>query len=116
MLGKSEKVPLCPLTAMLSYLVVRGKFEGPLFVWKDGLFLTQANFVAAVKKACEAAGMDAMEFNGHNFRIGAATTVASRGMEDCVIKTLGRWESDAYQRYIKIPRKELASYTRILAS
>lgn len=31
-LGKSEKVPLCPLTAMLSYLVVRGRFEGPLFV------------------------------------------------------------------------------------
>ena len=48
-LGKSEKVPLCPLTAMLSYLVVRGKCEGPLFVWKDGRFLTRKNFVAAVK-------------------------------------------------------------------
>ena len=115
-LGKSEKPPLCPLTAMLSYLVVRGKVEGPLFMWKDGRFLTRADFVAAVKKAGEAAGLDAAEFNGHSFRIGAATTAASKGMEDCMIKTLGRWESDAYQRYIKIPRKELANYTRTLAS
>ena len=92
------------------------RFVGPLFIWKDGLFLTRAKFVAAVKKSCEKAGLDASEFNGHSFRIGAASTAASRGMEDCMIKTLGRWESDAYQRHIKIPRKELADYTKILAS
>lgn len=115
-LGKSHKFPLCPLSAMLGYLVVRGRSEGPLFMWKDGTFLTRANFVTAVKEACVTAGLDAANFNGHSFRIGAATTAASRGMEDCMIKTLGRWESDSYQRYIKIPRQELANYTRILAS
>ena len=55
-------------------------------MWKDGLFLTRANFVAGVKKACETAGLDAAEFNGHSFRIGAASTAASRGMEDCKIR------------------------------
>ena len=33
-----------------------------------------------------------------------------------MIKTLGRWESTAYQRYIRIPRELLASYTCTLAA
>ena len=115
-LGKSEQFPLCPLSAVLSYLVVRGKTAGPLFVWKSGLFLTRENFVAAVRRALEAAGLEASDFNGHSFRIGAATTAASRGMEDSMIKTLGRRESDAYQRYVRIPRQELAYYTKVLAN
>ena len=64
-----------------------------------------------VKKALESAGVNASEFNGHSFRIGVASAAAARSMEDCLIKTLGRWESNAYQRYIKIPRQELANYT-----
>ena len=61
----------------------------------------------------ETAGVDASDFSGHSFRIGAATTATSRGVEDNMIKTLGRWESDAYPRCIKIP---LAYFTKILAS
>ena len=63
-LGKSEQFPLCPLSATLSCLVVRGTFAGPFFVWKDGQFLTQSNFVVAVRKALESAGLDASDFNG----------------------------------------------------
>ena len=115
-LGKSGQFPLCPLLAVLSYLVVRGRSTGPLFIWESGLFLTRENFVAAVRKALEMAGLEASDFNGQSFCIGAATTAASRGMEDSMIKTSGRWESDAYQRYVKIPRQELAYCTKILAS
>ena len=88
--------------------MARGKAAGPLFVCEDGQFLTRARFVMEVKKALELAGVNAAEFNGHSFRIGAASTAAARGMEDSLIKMLGRWESDAYQRYIRIPRQELA--------
>ena len=37
-------------------------------------------------------------------------------MEDSLIKTLGRWESDAYQRYIKLSRRDLAQYSKTIAS
>ena len=38
-------------------------------------------------------------YSGHSFHIGAATTAASQGLPDHLIKILGRWSSDAYQRY-----------------
>ena len=34
-------------------------------------------------------------------------TAASRGVEDAIIKTLGRWKSLAYLEYVKIPRDQL---------
>ena len=115
-LGRTNKSPLCPVSALLSYLVVRGLAPGPLFTWDNGKFLTRAHFVEEVKKVLQLVGADASDFNGHSFRIGAASTAAANGMEDSLIKTLGRWESDAYQRYIKIPWQELANYTRMLTS
>ena len=91
---------LCPVTAMLNYLVVRGKQQGPLFMFRDGRFLTRERLVTAIRVALQKARLDCAKYCGHSFRIGAATTAASRGM---VIKTLGRWRSLAYLEYIKIP-------------
>ena len=88
--------------------MVRGMAPGLLSIWSNGHFLTRAHLLSEVKKAMEQAGMEASNSNGHSFRIGAASTAAAHGVEDSLIKTLGRWESDAYQRYIKIPRDELA--------
>ena len=115
-LGKTDQAPLCPVSAMISYLVVRGMTPGPAFKWSDGHYLTRANFVTEVKRALELTGRDSSCFNGHSFRIGAASTAAARGMEDSLIKTLGRWESDAYQRYIKLSRRDLAQYSKTIAS
>ncbi len=67
---------LCPVSAMLAYLLVRGSHAGPLFAYCDGRPLTRQRFVAAVRQALESAGVQAASYAGHSFRIGAATTAA----------------------------------------
>ena len=89
---------LCPVAAVLDYIVARGGKAGPLFMWKDGRFLTRENFVAGLRVALKTAGMAAHNYAGHSFRIGPA---AQCGLQDALIKTLGRWESSAYTRYIR---------------
>ena len=107
---------LCPVAALLSYLSVRGSQPGPLFLFEDGRFLTRGRFVDAVRTALNSAGVDQQKYCGHSFRIGAATTAAARGIEDSVIKTLGRWESVAYLQYVRIPREQLSGVTCQLAA
>ena len=43
-----------------------------------------------------------MTIVGHSIRIGAASTVAAVGIEDHLIKVLGRWNSSCYERYIRV--------------
>ncbi len=102
---------LCPVSAILAYMVVRGKSEGPLFRFRDRKPLTRQKLVTAVKNALEKAGVDPGQYSGHSFRIGAATTAAARGLEDSTVRTLGRWKSLAYLEYIRIPREQLAAHT-----
>ena len=107
---------LCPVAAVLDYMKVRGPCPGPLFVFTDGRVLTRQRFVDAVRSALETAGIDQSKYCSHSFRIGAASTAAAKGIEDCVIKTLGRWESLAYLQYIRLPREQLAGFSSLLAS
>ena len=82
-------------------------------MFQDGRFLTRQRFVDGVRSAIQEEGVDDSQYCGHSFRIGAATTAARQGLEDSMIKMLGRWRSLAYLEYIKIP---LAGYSRILVS
>ena len=99
---------LCPVGAMLPYLALRGKSNGPLFKHQDGTPLTKAEFVGKFRETVRSLGYDEGSYAGHSFRIRAAMAAAAAGIEDSVIKLLGRWESEAFQRYIKTPRSELA--------
>jgi hypothetical protein len=51
-----------------------------------------------------------------SFRIGVATTAAEWGIEDSVIKMLGRWESSAYQLYVRASQQALAAISRRLVT
>jgi hypothetical protein len=50
-------------------------------------------------------------YASHSFRIGAATAAGSAGLPTWLIKTLGRWSSDCYERYIRTQRDFLVSVT-----
>ena len=88
-LGKTG-VDLYPVSAMLRYLIIRGKQPGPLFCFQDGRFLTRQRLEEALCKALRLAGINESKYCGHSFRSGAATTAATKGFEDNFIKTLGR--------------------------
>ena len=57
-----------------------------------------------VREALTELGFNPEEFAGHSFRIGAATAAAQAGIEDSVIRAIGRWKSDAFLRYVRTPR------------
>lgn len=110
------KDDICPVAALLAYMARRGPKPGPLFMWQDRRPLKRSQFVEAVRKALTAANLPADQFAGHSFRIGAATTAASVGIEDSLIQTLGRWKSTAYLLYIRLDPSKLAAVSSVLAA
>ena len=105
---------LCPVAALLDYLCARWTTPGPLFTFADGRMLNRGRFVERVRDDLSPAGVD--QYCGHSFRIGAAITAAKKGVEDCIIKILGRWESLTYLHYVQLPREQLGGYSKVLAS
>ena len=79
---------ICPVMAMLTYLVIRGIDNGPLFRLRGSNPLTKPAFVSSVRGALARAGLDPTKYAGHSFCIGAATA-AAEGIEDSLIQTLG---------------------------
>ena len=93
---------LCPMAALLNYLVVRGSEPGALFWYKDGQCLFRQRFVETVKAALQQAGVEHAKYNRHSFRIGATTIAATRGIEDLIIKTQrdgGAWHTCIMCKY-----------------
>ena len=105
---------VCPVAAVLSFMVARGNTPGPLFSEEDGKYLTRVKFVTEVRSALWRAGYPAEKYAGHSFRIGAATAAGKCGIQDSLIKTLGRWESSAYTSYIRTPPETLYKVSRKL--
>ena len=111
----STNLPLCSVSSMTSYLAIRNPQPGPLFLWKDASTLSSKSLVNALKPTLTRCGFDVSNYNGHSFRIGAATTAAAQGIADSTIKMLGRWQSSAYSLYIKTPGHKLAAASHSLA-
>ena len=100
---------LCPVAALLSWLVYRGQAPGPLFVMQSGTPLTRSRLVTELRGVLRELGLEADHFSGHSFRKGAATTAAAQGVADSQIKLLGRWKSAAFQRYLHPSTSDMAS-------
>ena len=76
---------------------------GPLFRFEDGRPLTRHCFVTARWETLQKVDVDSSK-SGHSFKIGVATTAAVRGLQDSLIRMLGRWGSVTYQHYIRAPQ------------
>ena len=100
---------------MLAYVALRGPGEGLLFRFQNGPFLTRQRLVAKLREVLQEVSLHPEKYAGHNFRIGVDTTVAACGVQDSLIKTMGRWESVVYQLYVRTPQEQLAAVAGTLA-
>ena len=112
LLGPSGQ-SVCPVAALVRYISLRGSSPGPFFVCQDGSPLTPSLVNRWLRSILSSAGVPG-NYSSHSFRIGAATSAALAGIPDHLIKTLGRWSSDAYLRYIHTPPHVLLSSARCL--
>ena len=102
-LAINRQIQFCPVQLMLEYLALRGPKPGPVFILADGSAVTKTQFTEQLYIAFKYCGLDPSRYKGHSFRIGAASYAAEAGMSDTQIRDLGRWKSNAFQKYIRIP-------------
>ena len=94
----------------------------PLFIGEAGLRLTKSQVLEAVKAAAQHAG-ERLEADGrarfgtHSMRVAGALAAFSAGIDENVIRALGRWKSnDAMMRYLRgLPVVKAASASRTMA-
>jgi hypothetical protein len=55
------------------------------------------------------------KFTGHSFRIGLATTLGTLGFSTDDIKEAGRWSSNAYEVYMRLPRRRRQTVARLIS-
>ncbi|KAF7308081.1 hypothetical protein MKEN_01170500 [Mycena kentingensis (nom. inval.)] len=70
--------------------------------------LTKPAFLKRVHEAMRAAGEEPLQ--GHGIRIGSTLFYLLRGVPFDVVKTMGRWKSDAFQLYLRKHAQILAPY------
>ena len=85
-LGRSGNA-LCPVAAILNYMIARGTESGSFFLDSSGCIITKSWFVNQIRGVLNDIGLPQHQYAGHSFRIGAATTAALAGVEDSVIQT-----------------------------
>ena len=105
---------ICPVKALQNYLMLRPPLPGPLFIFASGKPLTKENLTFETRKLLQQAGLNSSNYAGHSYRIGAATTAAKAKLPSWLNKTLGRWSSDCYERYIKTPSTTLSKVSAML--
>ena len=82
---------ICPVSALLDYLTIRGNRPVALFINENGLPMRRGQFVLRVRQALQQTGLIGDHFNRQSFRIGAATSASQAGVPETIIKILGRW-------------------------
>lgn len=103
---------LCPYKALVNYLQIRTAKQpcnpsDPLFITDSLTALDRNFFISKLKLLIKSCGLNPDSYNGHSFRIGAATSAGKANIADHLIKTLGRWKSDSYCRYIRTDKSSI---------
>lgn len=93
---------ICPVKALKNYLKIRPEAQGPLFIHRDKKPLTRNAVSHILRAAIKMIDLDPAQFTPHSLRIGRATDLAIQNQAEHIIKKTGRWNSDAYVKYIRL--------------
>ena len=108
---------MSPVRAMHKYVSVvpAGNRAGPLF--SGGCFspLSRVHVTATLCQLLCNTNVRTSSYASHSFRIGAAATAAAAGLPTTLIKTLGRWKSNAYETCVQYPPSSICAVSIILA-
>lgn len=99
---------VCPVIVLKDFLEQRGQHSGPLFCHFDKSPITRYQVQAVLRRALSAVGEPCSNFSSHSFRIGSATSAAANSVSEEKIKEMGRWNSEAYKTYIRIPCRDIS--------
>ena len=105
---------VCPVTNLIQYMSSHPLKTGPLFTYHDNTLLTQRRLNNLLKSAIPSHSNNPV--STHSLRIGAATTAASAGLPRWMIQQLGRWVSDCFRTYIRIPSSTFKEVSHTLAT
>ena len=92
----------CPVQALSHYLQIRPKKSGPLFIFNDQKPVSSSYFNSVLKAIITLIEGSHQGYSSHSFRIGAATHCCKNGYSKDVISTMGRWRSNAVNKYIRV--------------
>jgi hypothetical protein len=103
----------CPVAALrnLFHRFPQSTPTDPLFARAHGHPFSRHYFIAALRACLRHLGIGG-HYSSHSFRRGAATSARRAGLSDSEIQLLGRWQSDAYKRYIDIHPEQLYLISR----
>lgn len=93
---------LCPVLALHIYLTTFNPKMGPFFQFQDGSPVKHSFVAGQLSHILKFLGLDPKLYLGHSFRIGAATHFVNLGYSEAYIRKVGRWNSNAVQKYIRI--------------
>ena len=90
-----------PVQSLLKFTKLRGNKPGPLFCMLSGDAVKRHAFDTVLHKTLKFCRLDSTRYKGHSFRIGAASYRSEQGDTDSQIRSLGRWNSNAFLKYIR---------------
>ena len=105
----------CPVRAINCFAELSTLRSGSVYYGGRFTPLSRDHLTEVLRHLLQQAGYQQCLYSSHSFRIGAATTAAAAGLPAWLIKSLGRWSSDAYQTYIQCPPETLRLIPSLLA-
>lgn len=107
----------CPVRHVAALLQARPSAgpTDPLLTFSWGGF-DRDHFLAALRRRLTLIGLPALHITGHSFRRGAAQHADEAGLSRDQIQKLGRWSSDAVDRYYRTNPQHLFKLQRRFAA